>query len=206
MILATLEEGLRHHRAGRLERAAELYRHVLSADPSQPDALHLLGMAAFSRGAAEARDLVRRAIQAKPNEPVFYANLGIVLESLCDWDGSEACYRRSLELNPRNPAALNSLGNLHRAAWRLDEASACYQAAIQLDARFTAAESNLGNTHADRGEFEQAVACYRRASTSILILPTRGRTWLTPWRSRGSTVRRKRRCTPRSPCVRWTAR
>ena len=70
MILATLEEGLRHHRAGRLARAAELYRHVLSADPSQPDALHLLGMAAFVEGrAAEARDLVGRAIRPSRMSP-----------------------------------------------------------------------------------------------------------------------------------------
>lgn len=164
MVLASLEEGLRHHQAGRLDRAEELYRRVLSVEPRQPDALHLMGMAAFARGRAEAgRDLVCQAIKAKPNEAVFHANLGIVLESLHSWPEAEASYRRALALNPRNPAALNSLGNLHRISCRLDEASACYQSAISLDPHFVAAHSNLGNTFADRTQFDQAIVCYRRA-------------------------------------------
>ncbi len=164
MILATLEEGLRHHQAGRLDRAEEFYRRVLQTDPRQPDALHLLGMAAFARGLPEqGRDLVLQAIEAKPSEAVFHANLGIVLEVLQRWPEAEAAYRRSLRLNPQNPAALNSLGNLHRAAWRLDEAACCYKAALALNSHFTAAESNLGNTFADRDDFDQAIACYRRA-------------------------------------------
>jgi len=164
LILASLEEGLRHHQAGRLDRAEELYRRVLSAEPRQPDALHLLGMAAFVRGHSEkGRDLVCQAIAAKPHEAVFHANLGVVLEALRRWPEAEASYRRALCLNPRNAAALNSLGNLHRAAWRLDEAACCYQAAISLDGRFPAAQSNLGNTFADQNDFERAIACYRRA-------------------------------------------
>jgi protein O-GlcNAc transferase len=164
LILATLEEGLAHHQAGRFDRAEELYRRVLRMDPRQPDALHLLGMAAYVRGFPEqGRDLVLKAIEAKPHEAVFHANLGIVLEALCDWPMAEAAYRRSLRLNPNNPAALNSLGNLHRAAWRLDEAACCYKAALALDPRFTVAQSNLGNTFADRDDFDQAIACYRRA-------------------------------------------
>jgi protein O-GlcNAc transferase len=164
LILATLEEGLRHHQAGRLDRAEALYRNVLSAEPRQPDALHLLGMAAFVSGRyEEGRDLVCQAIEAKPHEAVFHANLGIVLEALHRWPEAEASYRRALRLNPRNAAALNSLGNLHRAGWRLDEAAHCYQAAISLDGRFAAAQSNLGNTFADRNDFDQAIACYRRA-------------------------------------------
>jgi predicted O-linked N-acetylglucosamine transferase (SPINDLY family) len=164
LILASLEEGLRHHQAGRLDRAEELYRRVLSAEPRQPDALHLLGMAAFVRGhSEEGRKLVCQAIAAKPHEAVFHANLGIVLEALRRWPEAEASYRRALCLNPRNAAALNSLGNLHRAAWRLDEAACCYQAAISLDGRFPAAQSNLGNTFADQNDFERAIACYRRA-------------------------------------------
>jgi protein O-GlcNAc transferase len=164
LILATLEEGLRHHQAGRIDRAEELYRRVLTAEPRQPDALHLLGMAAFARGCVEeGRELVCQAIKAKPNEAVFHSNLGIVFESLRRWPEAESSYRRSLRLNPRNPAALNSLGNLHRSAWRLDEAARCYEAAISLDGNFTAAQSNLGNTFADRSDFDRAIVCYRRA-------------------------------------------
>jgi protein O-GlcNAc transferase len=164
LILKTLEDGLRHHQAGDFESAEKLYRRVLRIEPQQPDALHLLGMAAFTRGDAErACDLVSQAIQAKPDEAVFYANLGIVYEALCRWQDAEAAYRQAVQLNPRHAAALNSLGNLHRAAWRLDEAAGYYRQAIEIDTRFVAAQSNLGNTLADRGHHDQAIVCYRRA-------------------------------------------
>ena len=164
MVLATLEEGLLHHQSGRLDRAEELYRRVLKIEPEQPDALHLLGMAAFMRGRAEeSHDLVRRAIEAKPAEAVFHSNLGIVLEALRRWSQAEEAYRRALALDPSNAPALNSLGNLHRAAGRLDEAARCYQAALAADAAFPAAQSNLGTVFADRNEFDRAIACYRRA-------------------------------------------
>ena len=164
LILANLQQGLRHHQAGRLELAEKHYRRVLQIDPRQADALHLLGMAAFARGDAErARELVCQAIQAKPEEAVFYANLGIVYESLLRWPEAEAAYCRAVDLNPRNATALNSLGNLHRAAWRLDRAARYYQQAVEIDHRFVAAQSNLGNTFADLGHFDQAIACYRRA-------------------------------------------
>ncbi len=164
MILETLEEGLRQHQAGHIESAEALYRRVLRVEPRQPDALHLLGMAAFARGDADrACDLVCQAIQAKPNEAVFYANLGIVYESLRRWQDAESAYRQAVVLNPQNAAALNSLGNLHRATWRLDQAAGYYRQAIELDGRFVAAQSNLGNTLADRGYHDQAITCYRRA-------------------------------------------
>src|ERR1700689_3251421 len=86
LIVATLEEGLRHHQAGRFDQAEELYRRILSTNPRQPDALHLLGMAVFARGIPqEGRDLILRAIEAKPHEAVFHANLGLVPEVLRTW-------------------------------------------------------------------------------------------------------------------------
>lgn len=164
MILATLQAGLHHHEAGRIDQAEALYRRVLSVEPRQPDALHLLGMAAFARGDhAAARDLVMQAIAAKPDEAVFHANLGIVLEALRSWPEAEAAYRRAIELNPQNAAAINSLGNLHRIGWQLDAAESCYRTAVSVDPHFAAAHSNLGNVFADRSDFDQANECYRRA-------------------------------------------
>jgi protein O-GlcNAc transferase len=164
LILESLQQGLRHHQAGRLDLAEERYRRVLTIEPRQADALHLLGMAAFARGDAErASELVCQAIQSKPTEAVFHSNLGIVYESLRRWPEAETAYRRAVELDPRNAAALNCLGNLHRAAWRLDQAADCYQRAVDIDDRFVAAQSNLGNTFADQGHFDHAIACYGRA-------------------------------------------
>jgi protein O-GlcNAc transferase len=164
LIVACLQEALRHHQAGRLDQAEGLYRHVLSVEPLQPDALHLLGMAALARGRLEdAHRLVRQAVQLKPDEAVFVSDLGVVLESLERFGEAEAAYRRALALNPRHAESLNNLGNLHRAAWRIAEAADCYRAALTQRPDFAMAHGNLGNTFTDQQKFVEAIACYRSA-------------------------------------------
>jgi hypothetical protein len=39
-----------HHRHGRLNQAAQLYRAILAHDPQHCDALHLLGVVAYQQG------------------------------------------------------------------------------------------------------------------------------------------------------------
>jgi predicted O-linked N-acetylglucosamine transferase (SPINDLY family) len=164
LIVACLQEALRHHQAGRLAEAEGLYRRVLAADPQQADALHLLGMAAQTRGRLdEAHRLVSRAVELKPAEAIFISNLGVVLEAQGHFLEAEAAYRRALELNPRHAESLNNLGNVHRSAWRIDEAARAYRAALEQRPDFAMSHGNLGTTFADQYKFGEAIACYRRA-------------------------------------------
>ncbi len=164
MIVACLQEALRHHQAGRLDQAEGLYRRVLSVDPLQPDALHLFGMAALARGRVdEAHRLVRQSVDLKPAEAVFISDLGVVLESLGRFRDAEAAYRRALELSPRHAESLNNLGNMHRAVWHPAEAADSYRAAVAIKPDFAMARGNLGNTFADQQKFDEAIACYREA-------------------------------------------
>ena len=58
-----LAVALDHHRAGRLDRASALYRRILDKAPDHPDALHMLGVIATSRGRPEhAIQLIGRAM------------------------------------------------------------------------------------------------------------------------------------------------
>src|SRR5439155_24950423 len=63
----TIEAALEHHRAGRLDRAAAIYREILTTEPRQADALHLLGVIALQTGRpALAGQLIRDAIASNP--------------------------------------------------------------------------------------------------------------------------------------------
>jgi protein O-GlcNAc transferase len=164
LIVACLKAGLEHHQAGRLDQAEAFYRRVLALDPNQPDALHLLAMAALANGQlSEALRLARQAVQLKPNEAAFVSDLGTVFEALGHFAEAEALYWRALELNPRHAESLNNLGNMHRAAWRTAEAAECYRAALAQKPDFALAQGNLGNVYADQQKFDEAIACYRRA-------------------------------------------
>ena len=49
MSQTNLETAIAHHKAGRLDEAAALYRKILATDPDSADANHLLGLIAFQR-------------------------------------------------------------------------------------------------------------------------------------------------------------
>jgi hypothetical protein len=44
-ISGALAIAIRHHQAGRLQAAEQIYRQILQAEPNQADAIHLLGIA-----------------------------------------------------------------------------------------------------------------------------------------------------------------
>ena len=60
-----LTAGLAHHRAGNLQLARDSYQIVLTIDPSQADALHLLGVTFLNECPSEAESFIRRAISSR---------------------------------------------------------------------------------------------------------------------------------------------
>ncbi len=59
-IAQSLDLALRHHQAGELGKAEEIYCQVLSEFPQQVDALHLLGLICHRTGASACFEQVRR--------------------------------------------------------------------------------------------------------------------------------------------------
>ena len=65
-----LEKGLALHQTGKLAEAEDIYRDVLSADPANPDALHLLGLIFQQHGNFEqAIGHIEKAITGAPERP-----------------------------------------------------------------------------------------------------------------------------------------
>src|ERR1700761_8709020 len=72
-----LQIGVEHHQAGQLQAAEQVYRRILTADPNQADALHLLGVIAHQVGNYPvAVDFISRSIQSNGNEAHVHNNLG----------------------------------------------------------------------------------------------------------------------------------
>lgn len=160
----TLEEGLRHHRAGRIEEAAKNYRQILSEDPRQPDALHLLGVVAQSVGQlAEAVELISESLRVNPNNVPAISNLAGVLKDQGRYDEALDFYEAALAAAPAEAYLHSNLGNALRDLGRLDEAAASHRRALALDPNSYAAHSNLGSVLDAQGDTHEAAACFRRA-------------------------------------------
>ena len=69
-----LQDGLKHHQAGRLTEAEACYRRILVTQPGHADALHLLGVIAHQAGRHDlAVELIRKAIQQNgQNAALFF--------------------------------------------------------------------------------------------------------------------------------------
>jgi tetratricopeptide (TPR) repeat protein len=166
--MATISEALaiaiRHHQAGRLQAAGQIYRQILAAEPDHAEAWHLLGVIAHQSGEHEtAVSYVQRAIGLDGNEAAFHNNLGEVYRTLGRVAEAVASFRRALELKPDFAAALNNLGNALDDQGDLDGAAACCRRALELEPDYAQAHNNLGNALNDQGKLDEAAACYGRA-------------------------------------------
>src|SRR5258706_1485158 len=101
------EQAVALHRDGQLDEAAVLYREVLTREPADFGALHLLGVIEGQRGRfAEAVELIEQAIRIDPGVAAAHANLGNVQHGLGSFDKALTSYQRALALQPNNRPAL----------------------------------------------------------------------------------------------------
>jgi len=160
----TLALAMRHHQAGRLAEAAELYQEIIARDPRHADALRLLGVVAHQCGRHEkAADLLGQAIAVNRHIAEYHSDLGLALHALGRHAQAIAAFQAALELKPGLAEAHFNLANALRADGQVDYAIATYQIALQLKPRYPEALNNLGNALKDRGQFDQAVAAYHAA-------------------------------------------
>ena len=112
-VQATLGQAMAKHKAGDLCSAETLYEKILSQDPSDADAMNLLGVLALQRGKLnQACELIQRAIAVAPQIAEYHHNLGQALKQKGDVDGAINCYRQSLALNPSLQIAQEHLREL----------------------------------------------------------------------------------------------
>ena len=87
---------------GRLGEAAAIYKKILSKDPRNAEALHLLGVTSLqNEDFPQAIRLIRDSIAIAGENPDYLNNLGQALYGAGDLSGALGCYRRALKGNPR---------------------------------------------------------------------------------------------------------
>jgi predicted O-linked N-acetylglucosamine transferase (SPINDLY family) len=164
----TLEEALALARdlvrSGDLTNAAGICAKVLEAVPDQPQALHLLGIAAFQKGyPGEAAELLRRAVRSDPHFALASNDLGNLLAQQGMLTEAAASYRRAIADAPDFAGAHNNLGNVLETAGLIEEAVACYRTAIGLQPGYAEAFRNLGSALRRLGRPDEAVTALRAA-------------------------------------------
>jgi tetratricopeptide (TPR) repeat protein len=159
--------GLRHHQAGDLAQAEQLYRQALQADAGHADAWCFLGAACQGQGKlAEAEAHYRRAVQLAPNHPSAANGLGALLAGQGRLGEAAACFQHVLRAQPGSADAHHNLGVILGQLGRPDEAVAHYRQALSLRPDYADAWVSLGRALAQRGQWADAVGCQQNALRS----------------------------------------
>ena len=161
---AALQEAIRLHERGELERAMALYGEVLRAEPAHAEALYRMGLAALHRGDGVAgRDWLTRALRVNPGNPAVLAALGDGYLAGGNLPAALAQYDAALKGEPARPEVLYNRGSILLILGRHAEALASFDRAIESSPSLAAAHNNRGVALRGLGRHEAAVKSFSRA-------------------------------------------
>jgi tetratricopeptide (TPR) repeat protein len=180
---------------GRLAEAAAAYRKILTAEPRNAQALHLLGVTLARMGSPQdAVVCLAAAVDIEPRNPAMRINLANALTELGYHDQAVTHYQRAVVLKPDFAPAHRALGLALIRTGQLDAALASLTHAMRLvpgDARLyndmgvicgrmgrrtealryfesaTRSDHNYAEAHRNRGAVELALAKYEEALASL---------------------------------------
>jgi predicted O-linked N-acetylglucosamine transferase (SPINDLY family) len=136
--------GLRHHRAGDLDRAEQLYRAVLDGQPQYAGAWNLLGLVACQRGRHDrALEHIGHALRLRPDDPGFLLNLGVALQGLGRTAETADAFGRAVAARADFAEARNNLANALHTLGRAEEALGHWREAVALRPDYADAHRNL---------------------------------------------------------------
>ena len=149
---------------GKLQEAEAIYKDLISAGTDNHIIYGNLAAICGMQGRFdELVELLKKALQLKPNYPEAHNNLGNALQEQGDLDAAIASYNTALQLKPNYPQAHNNLGTALKEKGDLDAAIASYNTALQLKPNHPDVHNNLGNALQEQGDLDAAIASYNTA-------------------------------------------
>jgi tetratricopeptide (TPR) repeat protein len=159
-----LQHALALHQADHLPQAEALYKRILLAEPSHPEALNFLGLLTHQVGNHEiAIELINKAISLKPDYADAYNNLGLTLHDQGKLEEAAVNYQQALSLNSNFVEAHYNLGITLHEQGKQEDAAASYSQALSLKPDLADAHYNLGILQQEQGKLDDAIASYQQA-------------------------------------------
>jgi tetratricopeptide (TPR) repeat protein len=165
-VAETFQAGWRHHQAGDLARAEQLYLQTLEADAQHVDAWHLLGAAYLMQGRTnEAVAALRRALTLNANHGPAHDNLGIALVRQGKVTEAIAQFQQAVRLKPDYAETHLNLAAALVQERRFEEAVTSYREALRLQPYHAEAHHRLARVLTHLGRRAEAVAAWQTTTT-----------------------------------------
>ncbi len=151
-------------RMGHMHKALVTYERAFALDPDDPDLLLNLGLTAWNMkmndGAAR---MFRHYIEACPNSPLGYNNLGSIQCDMGEANEAIETLRAAIYRMPNESMLWNSLATVLAEEGRAEESLTFYHEAVRLDPGFSRPWHNLGYAYSHLGRLAEALECYDNA-------------------------------------------
>ena len=146
------------------DKAARITNAMVSRDPANVEALHLLGVALYKLG--RTADAVKALLRAAPLDKTradIRWNLTAMLRAIGRLPEAEVAGREAVQLAPNSPEAHNNLASVYKDMGRHAEAERHYRRAIEAKPEYSDAWTNLAWLLAISGNVREAEAASQRA-------------------------------------------
>ena len=168
----TIQQAIVLMQAGRRTESAALCRKLLERVPGQPDALHLLAMAARDEGdAAAAERLFQQALNGAPRRADILVNFGNFLAAQGRQREARSRLSKAVKSDPNLVSAWYHLGLLSLKTGDLPEARRCANKATRLAPRHAPSWELLAAVQQKCGEITTAIATCRRGISGQASAP-----------------------------------
>jgi len=151
-------------RMGHQHKALVTYERAFALDPTDPELLINLGLAAWNLklndGAAKMFSLY---IGASPDSPLGYNNLGSVQSDMGDVDTAIETLRAAIYRMPNEAILWNALATVLAENGRVEESLVFYQESIRLDPNFARLHHNIGYAYSHLGRLDEALDAYNES-------------------------------------------
>lgn len=116
--------GISYERSGQWQQAESDFLKALELEPEQPHVLNYLGYSWVEKGInlPQARRMIEKAVELRPNDGYIVDSLGWVLYRLGDYDQAVVHLERAVELRPDDATINDHLGDALWKVGRIEEA------------------------------------------------------------------------------------
>jgi tetratricopeptide (TPR) repeat protein len=161
--IAKIEEAITRAQAGDLAGAEALLDAVYRSNPDQPEVNHQLGMIYARTGRTEAGlDLLRRAVETRPEESLYWNNLAAACLAIERSQEAVEAAKRALAIDPKNFMAWQNLGLGQRDLGNRAAAVEAFDRAAALGSLDASGLASWGECLGALGRFPEAEAAVRR--------------------------------------------
>jgi len=160
---------------GDFDGAESLLIHVLKNEPSNFDALHILGVIKGTNNLHhEALDCFSKALNIAPNNSYLHFNIAKAFSEIGEHQEALKHNLNSTQLNPEYPEGWVNYGKSLLTLGRVNDAFSAIENAINLNPNYAEAWSNRGVALTDLKSYKEAIASFDKA---LQINPQLAEAW-----------------------------